>query len=195
MNRDLKIVLITLGAVILLAVLILGGFFLLGRNRCCGNGAWGWGGGMHSGGNTWPRMPFQGGGWNNSRGPFGSGMGGGGWFRGSNSEDFGFDFSGGAAPLSIETAAEAVEDYLEPLEDQELVVSEVMIFDNHAYVQVLEEDTGIGAMELIVDPSDLRFVFQGIFDRDKSGRRYGQFGWRIGMLRPVAAGPSPAAPE
>lgn len=38
---------------------------------------------------------------------------------------------------------------------------------------------------LTVDPADLRFVFQGMFDKDKSGKRYGQFSWRIGMLRPV----------
>ena len=185
MNRDLKIVLITLGAVILLAVLILGGFFLLGRNRCCGNGAWGWGGGMHSGGNTWQRMPFQGGGWNNSRGPFGSGMRGGGWFRGSNSEDFGFDFGGDAAPLSIETAAEAVEDYLEPFDGQELIIGEVMIFDNHAYVQVLEEDTGIGAMELIVDPADLS-VYPEMGPNMMWNEKYGRMGG--GMMGGFGAG-------
>jgi len=30
-----------------------------------------------------------------------------------------------------------------------------MIFDNHAYAQVIEEDTGIGAMEVLVDPLTL----------------------------------------
>lgn len=42
---------------------------------------------------------------------------------------------------------------------------------------------------LTVDPSDLRFIFQGMWDKDKSGRGYGQFQWRIGMLRPVAVTP------
>jgi hypothetical protein len=40
---------------------------------------------------------------------------------------------------------------------------------------------------LTVDPEDLRFIFQGMWDKDKSGRGYGQFQWRIGMLRPVRA--------
>jgi len=38
---------------------------------------------------------------------------------------------------------------------------------------------------LTVDPAHLRFIFQGMWDRDKSGRGYGQFQWRIGMLTPV----------
>jgi hypothetical protein len=38
---------------------------------------------------------------------------------------------------------------------------------------------------LTVDPGDLRFVFQGMWDKDKSGKGYGQFQWRIGMLTPV----------
>ncbi len=35
---------------------------------------------------------------------------------------------------------------------------------------------------LTVDPSNLRFVFQGMLDEDKSGKGYGQFQWRIGIL-------------
>jgi len=38
---------------------------------------------------------------------------------------------------------------------------------------------------LTVDPSDMRFIFQGMWDKDKSGRGYGQFQWRIGMLTPI----------
>jgi len=41
---------------------------------------------------------------------------------------------------------------------------------------------------LTVDPADLRFIFQGMWDKDKSGRGYGQFQWRIGMLTPVRDG-------
>lgn len=40
---------------------------------------------------------------------------------------------------------------------------------------------------LTVDPGNLRFVFQGMLDKDKSGKGYGQFSWRIGMLTPVPA--------
>ncbi len=37
---------------------------------------------------------------------------------------------------------------------------------------------------LTVDPDNLRFVFQGMFDKDKARKGYGQFRWRIGMLNP-----------
>lgn len=46
---------------------------------------------------------------------------------------------------------------------------------------------------LTVDPHDLRFVFQGMLDEHKSGKSYGQFSWRIGMLTPVTADRSPGA--
>jgi hypothetical protein len=36
-----------------------------------------------------------------------------------------------------------------------------------------------------VDPGNLSFIFQGMWDKDKSGEGYGQFQWRIGMLTPV----------
>jgi hypothetical protein len=39
---------------------------------------------------------------------------------------------------------------------------------------------------LTVDPGNLRFVFQGMLDKDKAGKGYGQFPWRIGILTPVA---------
>jgi hypothetical protein len=40
---------------------------------------------------------------------------------------------------------------------------------------------------MIVDPENLRFVFQGMLEKDKGGKGYGQFDWRIGMLTPVNA--------
>jgi hypothetical protein len=41
---------------------------------------------------------------------------------------------------------------------------------------------------LTVDPGNLRFIFQGMLDKHKSGKEYGQFQWRIGMLTPISAG-------
>jgi hypothetical protein len=41
---------------------------------------------------------------------------------------------------------------------------------------------------LTVDPRNLRFVFQGMWEKDKSGTAYGQFQWRIGMLTPLSPG-------
>lgn len=45
--------------------------------------------------------------------------------------------------------------------------------------------SGGGDQTLTIDPTHLRFVFQGLWDRDKSGRQYSQLPWRIGMLTPV----------
>jgi hypothetical protein len=41
---------------------------------------------------------------------------------------------------------------------------------------------------MTVDPNDLRFIFQGMLEKDKTGQSYGQFSWRIGMLTPVEDG-------
>jgi hypothetical protein len=48
-----------------------------------------------------------------------------------------------------------VETFLARLGDENLEVGEIMIFDNHAYAQIIEKDTGIGAMEVLVDPLTL----------------------------------------
>jgi len=37
---------------------------------------------------------------------------------------------------------------------------------------------------LTVDPNNLRFVFQGMLEKDKRGKGYGAFSWRIGILTP-----------
>jgi hypothetical protein len=38
---------------------------------------------------------------------------------------------------------------------------------------------------LTVDPGRLQFIFQGMLEKDKSGKGYGQYQWRIGMLTPI----------
>jgi hypothetical protein len=42
--------------------------------------------------------------------------------------------------------------------------------------------------QLEVDPTNLRFVFQGVMDRERAGKPYGQIPWRLGMLQPVRSG-------
>ena len=56
-------------------------------------------------------------------------------------------------PLSIDQAKAAAEKYIESLDVNGLEVSEVMIFDNNAYVVVKETESGLGAFELLVDPT------------------------------------------
>ena len=55
-------------------------------------------------------------------------------------------------PQTIEQAETAVSDYLDTLNDDNLILGEIMIFDNHAYAQVLNDETGQGAFEVLVDP-------------------------------------------
>jgi len=77
-------------------------------------------------------------------GNFGVGMMGG---HGFSSFDYGDSISN--EPLTIEAVEARLKDFLENRDD--LNVGEIMIFDNHAYAQVIERETGIGAMEVLVD--------------------------------------------
>lgn len=56
---------------------------------------------------------------------------------------------------SIEGAAARAREALALHGIEELVVSEVMEFSNHFYVLIREKGTGLGAMELIVEPNGL----------------------------------------
>ena len=58
---------------------------------------------------------------------------------------------GAVGPLSIEDAREAAERYIARLGYPDLEVAEVMEFERNFYVIVREPDTGIGAMELLID--------------------------------------------
>jgi hypothetical protein len=58
-------------------------------------------------------------------------------------------------PLTLTQAREAVEGYVAASNNDDLQVGEVMIFDNHAYATIVEKSTGIGAMEVLVDPATL----------------------------------------
>ena len=85
--------------------------------------------------------------------PYGPGMRGGyGMMGGNNSRLY------GAKPLTIVTIAQAkqaVSSYLAGLNNPDLVISEIMIFDNNAYARITEKSTGSGAFELLVDPATL----------------------------------------
>lgn len=54
--------------------------------------------------------------------------------------------------LTVDQAKAAAEKYLANLNNSDLEIAEVMIFDNNGYVIVKEAGTGIGAFELLVDP-------------------------------------------
>jgi len=56
-------------------------------------------------------------------------------------------------PLTLAEASEGLGAYLSELNDDNLEVDDIMVFDNHVYAQIVEKDTGIGVMELLVDPA------------------------------------------
>jgi hypothetical protein len=82
----------------------------------------------------------------------GYGMMGGGMMGGYGGM-FGGYGAGQYDPLSLDEAQSVVEDYLAELDIADLAVAEVMIFDNHAYAEIVEQSTGVGAMEVLVDPA------------------------------------------
>jgi len=57
-----------------------------------------------------------------------------------------------ATPLTIDQTKAAAEKYLANLDNSDLEIDEIMVFDNNGYVIVKEASTGIGAFELLVDP-------------------------------------------
>ncbi|HEU0296707.1 MAG TPA: hypothetical protein VFR47_28480 [Anaerolineales bacterium] len=56
-------------------------------------------------------------------------------------------------PLTIDQTKAAAEKYLANLNNSDLEIAEIMIFDNNGYVIVREASTGLGAFELLVDPA------------------------------------------
>jgi hypothetical protein len=56
-------------------------------------------------------------------------------------------------PLTLDETTATLDTYLTDLNDSNLAYEDVMIFDNHAYAQVIEQDSGTGVMEVLIDPT------------------------------------------
>ena len=54
-------------------------------------------------------------------------------------------------PLTIDEAIEAVQEYLEAINNPDLALAEVMEFSNHFYAEVYEKSTGISAFEILIN--------------------------------------------
>ena len=39
--------------------------------------------------------------------------------------------------------------------------------------------------KLVVDPAHLRFLFQGCSSKERAGKKYSQFPWKLGLLEPA----------
>ncbi|MCX6078704.1 MAG: hypothetical protein NTW32_04145 [Chloroflexi bacterium] len=141
-----------------LAILVLaGGIFMAGTMFAFTNGfgtGWmmgsnGYGSGMMGGnGNNNYAPGMMNGNRNNNYGP--------GMMGGDGNNNYGprmMDSNGNSnvAPLSVDQAKTAAEIYIKNLDVVGLQASEVMVFDNNAYIVVKETETGNGAFELLVN--------------------------------------------
>jgi len=109
-------------------------------------------GGMYARMNTFGPM-MSGYGWNNNNayGPAGMMRNGGMMNDGNMMNGYRYNTTT-ATPLTIDQTKAAAEKYLANLNDPDLEIDEIMIFDNNGYVIVKETSTGTGAFELLVDP-------------------------------------------
>lgn len=191
MSSTLKWILGVIGAVIIAVGLFLGGMFtgraLLVRDFERAGNYYGMPGGAYPGGVYGPGMM----GGTGMMGDYG--MMDGVW--GSRAED--------AEPLSIDQASQAVQETIDTLDDENLELGEVMIFDNHAYAQIIESDTGMGAMEVLVDPVTLdvypeygpNMMWNQRYGHMGSGRGYGMGGMMGGWTGGSDDGEMSVSPE
>ena len=93
-----------------------------------------------------------------------------------------------AEPLTLAETTEILNAYLAGLNDTNLKVEDIMIFDNHAYAQIVEQDSSIGAMEVLVDPVT-RAVYPEMGPNMMWNQKYGMmsgfggYGMMGGMMR------------
>lgn len=176
MNQTLKIVLFVLAGVLVAAALIFAGFFFGQRQYPQVEFGYGYTA------DSFNDMPF-----------FNRGFGGmmGGFFknRSSNFSTWRNNMMGGGmmggygysantsaeSTLTLESARSAVQDYLDALGDDNLEIEEVMLFNQNAYAIVIEKDSGMGAMELLVDPNTLN-VFPEYGPNRMWNVKYGMMG-------------------
>jgi hypothetical protein len=139
MNKALRITLIVLGVLVIAAGLVFGGAMI---GRWAGFG-FGW---MHPGTRMMDYQSRPGrGGSEDGYGMMGNGRGYGMMGAYGNNQ-------ANVTPLTTDQAYQAAGKYVAALNNLDLKIAEVMVFDNNAYVRVVEKSTGTGAFELLVDP-------------------------------------------
>ncbi|HEX7433808.1 MAG TPA: hypothetical protein VF326_09125 [Anaerolineaceae bacterium] len=136
MQKRLIIILVIVGIVVITGVLLTTGIFI-GRAM---TGPGGFGFGMMNG--TYAQNMMGG---YNGGGMMNGGMMGNNFSNGSSS----------SKPLTLDQAKQAVDTYLKGLNNADLALREIMVFNNNAYARIVEKSTGVGAMELLVNPANL----------------------------------------
>ncbi len=163
MNKRLNMILIIGGIIVIAAVILTTGVFVVRAMTASGGlGTSGWFGFGMMNRNAAPgtaQTPVPG---NNAGGSYGGMMGGyngGGMMGGYNGGGMmgGFNPGGSAntTPLTVDQAKQAVDAYLKGLNNSDLVLKEIIVFQNNAYARIIEKSTGVGAMELLVNPTNL----------------------------------------
>ncbi len=146
MNNRLKMILIIGGIIVIAAVILTTGIFVVrAMTANGGSGTNGWFGFGMMNRNTAPgtaQTPVP---WTTAGGYYGGGMMGG----------YNLGGSANTTPLTVDQARQAVEAYLKGLNNPDLVLKEIMVFQNNAYARIIEKSTGVGAMELLVNPANL----------------------------------------
>ena len=138
MNKTLSTTLIVI-AILVLA----GGIFFVGNMY----------GRANAFGTAWMMGGYRGNN-NSAYSPGGMMSGNGGMMNGQGGMMGGYGYNNAnLTPLTVDQAKAAAEKYLANLNNSDLKIAEVMIFDNNAYVVVKEASTGNGAFELLVDPA------------------------------------------
>lgn len=102
----------------------------------------------------------------------------------------------GGEPLSLKDAQEAVEGYLHSLGLPGLAIAEVMEFADNFYAELVEESTGVHAMELLIDKeSGVVYLEYGpnMMWNTKYGMHSGS-GWR-GMMGGMMGGSGAQEPS
>ncbi len=103
----------------------------------------------------------------------------------------------GESVLSLEDAEAAVERYVERLGYDDLHVAEVMEFERNFYAIVAEEDTGIGAMELLIDKGSGNVGLEPgpnmMWNAEYGMHRSGRMG--MGMMGGITTGEMTVSPE
>ena len=133
--------------------------------------------------NTIPFGPGMMGNFFNGGGGFGGMMGGGMMVNANN------PFYIAPQPLTPNEASAVLTTYVADLNDANLAYKDVMIFDNHTYAQIIEKDSGIGAMEVIIDPTT-KIVYPEMGPNMMWNQKYGMMSGygHYGMMRGMMGG-------
>ena len=181
MNKTFTIAFVIIGGIVLSALIFGAGLFV-GRTNL---GLAGYG----PNGTTLAPASRSGMGWGSSNNnPGYSMMGNGNSMMGG----YGLDNAANVKPLTVDQAKQAVEGYLKGLNNPDLELKEIMIFDNNAYGRITEKSTGIGAMELLVDPTSLA-VFPEYGPNMMWNLKYGSMSSANGMMGGYGKNPGSAS--